>query len=184
MSRARVPAGISNRTVHHSLTIDALTLAGLAILICAALHDFAVRTVPNLYSVMLFGLGAALRLIEGGFTFLEWGLAASCIIFALTFIFWRLGWMGGGDVKLLTGAAMFVAPIVVPLMVAGTALAGGVLALVFVAGRRLAPRPASGPRSGIISRLMKCEQWRMHKGGPLPYAAAIAVGGVIATLNS
>jgi prepilin peptidase CpaA len=174
--------------VHHSmsltlLTIDILTIGGLAVLVFSALHDFAVRTVPNAYSVVLFAAGIGIRVLAGGLHSLEWGLAAAAIVFALTFTFWRLGWMGGGDVKLLTAASIFVSPLMVPMMIAGTALAGGVLALVFVVGRRITKRPQITRPTLFLQRIMRCEQWRLRRGGPLPYAAAIAVGGVIATLR-
>ena len=166
------------------IMIDAATLVGIAILCAAALHDFAVRTVPNYFSVLLFAAGFALRFLSGGVHGLEWGLAASGLMFLLTFIFWRLRWMGGGDVKLLTAAAIFVAPLAVPMLVTFTALAGGALALLFVIGRRVARRPVRARPQHLLPRLLRCEQWRLHRGGPLPYAAAIAVGGVIATLHS
>jgi prepilin peptidase CpaA len=186
-----VPAGLKVLAVQHtisavssavSLCEIALTLIGLALLLFAALHDFAVRTVPNYFSVLLILSGAALRLLGGGVHALEWGAFAAGTVFALTFIFWRLGWMGGGDVKLLAAAALFVPPILVPMMIASTALAGGVLAVFFVIGRRLARRPQGARPLAFIPRILRCEQWRLHRGGPLPYAAAIAAGGLIATL--
>jgi prepilin peptidase CpaA len=175
-------------TVHHALSltilaVDVLTIGGIAVLVSSALHDFAVRTVPNAYSVVLFAAGIALRLLASGLHGLEWGLVAAAIVFALTFLFWRLGWMGGGDVKLLTAASIFVSPLMVPMMIAGTALAGGVLALIFVVGRRVTQRPRIARPVQFLPRILRCEQWRLHRGGPLPYAAAIAAGGVIATLH-
>ena len=110
-------------------------------------------------------------------------MGAAAIVFAITFIFWRLGWMGGGDVKLLTAAAIFVAPLTVPMLVAATSLAGGVLALVFVVGRRIVARPVGGRPPRMAPRILRGERWRLHRGGPLPYAAAIAAGGLIATLH-
>jgi prepilin peptidase CpaA len=174
--------------VHHAVSIvtvliGILTIVGLAVLVLAALHDFAVRTVPNAYSVILFGAGAAIRLCAGGAHALQWGLIAAAVIFAATVLFWRLGWMGGGDVKLLTSAAIFVPTMLVPTLVAATALAGGVLAIVFILGRKFAVRPAAPRPHAVLARVLRCEQWRLHRGGPLPYAAAIATGGVIATLH-
>ena len=52
--------------VHQTLPIDFLLGAGLVLLLFSGLHDFAVRTVPNWVSLLLFAVGAALRLIEGG----------------------------------------------------------------------------------------------------------------------
>ena len=173
-----------NAPLYMTVAVYAATAAGLVILCAAALHDFAVRTVPNFYSVVLFATGFTLRLLNGGVHALEWGLGTSALIFLLTFIFWRLRWMGGGDVKLLTAAAIFVAPLAVPMLVAWTALAGGALALLFVVGRRLAKRPTAIRPQPFVKRVLRCEQWRLRRGGPLPYAAAIAVGGVIATLHS
>jgi prepilin peptidase CpaA len=155
-------------TLFMTIATDAAMAVGLLILCAAALHDFAVRTVPNLYSVVLFAAG----------------FVAAAIVFLVTFVFWRLRWMGGGDVKLLTAAAIFVAPLAVPMLVAATALAGGALALLFIAGGRLAKQPAATRPRAFVSRVLRCEQWRLRRGGPLPYAAAIAVGGVIATLHS
>ena len=171
-------------TLFMTIVIDAAMAAGLLILCAAALHDFAVRTVPNLYSVILFAAGFCLRVASGGLHAVEWGLAAAGIVFLVTFLFWRLRWMGGGDVKLLTAAAIFVAPLAVPMLVAATALAGGALAMLFIAGGRLAKRPAATRPHAFVLRVLRCEQWRLRRGGPLPYAAAIAVGGVIATLHS
>ena len=69
------------------------------------------------------------------------------------------------------------------MLVAATALAGGVLALAFVIGRKLAKRPVTPRPRAVLGRILRCEQWRLYRGGPLPYAAAIATGGVIATLH-
>jgi prepilin peptidase CpaA len=164
------------------LPTDVLIFAGIVLLVLSGLHDFAVRTVPNWICAALFADGVLLRLLEPGS--LQWGALAAVILFVLTFSFWRLGWMGGGDVKLLTAAAMFVPPLHVFLLISFTALAGGGLALVYVVLGRLVKRPR-GPRPhAILARLLRCERWRMSRHGPLPYAAAIAAGGVIATLHA
>jgi prepilin peptidase CpaA len=174
------------RCVHQSLPIEGLIGAGLALLLFSGLHDFAVRTVPNWVSLLLFGVGIVLRLIEGGVNGLSTGLAIALAMLMLTFVFWRLGWMGGGDVKMLTAAAIFVRPDFehMPLLISGTAIAGGVLSLIYVVGGALVERPR-GPRpSGFLRRALRCEQWRLSRRGPLPYAAAIAAGGWIATLHA
>jgi prepilin peptidase CpaA len=168
--------------VHGSLPSDVLILVGLALLVLSALHDFAVRTVPNWISALLLADGVALRLLDAGS--LQWGAAAAGIVFVLTFLFWRVGWMGGGDVKLLTAASMFVPPWHVFMLISGTALAGGVLALTYLLLARVVKRPAAGRPASIPARIFRCERWRLSRRGPLPYAAAIAVGGVIATLHA
>jgi prepilin peptidase CpaA len=170
--------------VHQTLPIDFLLGAGLVLLLFSGLHDFAVRTVPNWVSLLLFAVGAALRLIEGGGHSLAIGLAIAFAVLLLTFVFWRLGWMGGGDVKLLTAAAIFVSPMMVPFLISGTAIAGGILSMIYLAGGALVKRPHGARPMGFVRRAIRCEQWRLSRRGPLPYAAAIAAGGWIATLHA
>jgi len=171
--------------VHHTFLVDLLLVAGSAVLIASACHDIAVRTVPNSATVLLLVLGVALRLVNGPLSSLGWSALIAFIILLITFIFWRLGWMGGGDVKLLTGASFFLPPTLTAQahLISGTALAGGALAVGYLLLGLLVRRPQGARPAGFLPRIIRCEQWRLSRRGPLPYAAAIAVGGVIATLH-
>ncbi len=162
----------------------ALLAIGAALLAFAALHDLGFRTVPNRVSAALLIVGLALRLFAGD---PFWGLGCGALVFACTYVFWQLGWMGGADVKLLTAAAVFVPPPMVPTLVIGTSLAGGVLALIYLLGSRVAPRPrpaTSSSRFNLLHRAARCELRRLRRRGPLPYAAAIATGGWLAMVGS
>jgi prepilin peptidase CpaA len=161
-----------------------LVLIGALLLVCAALHDIGFRTVPNRISAALLVCGIALRLFDGGTHQLFYSLLCGGAVFLLTYFCWRMSWMGGADVKLLTAAAVFVPPMVVPTMLLATSLAGGVIAVVFLLGSRVAPRPSPGRPSGLIRRALRCELRRLRQRGPLPYAAAIAAGGVFAIVTS
>ncbi len=167
--------------MHHSLPILACLIAGAGILVVSGLHDFAFRTVPNCACLALLILGLVLRIIDGHMLY---GILAGGIVLMITYGFWRLGWMGGGDVKLLTAAAVFVPPLLVPTLVMGTALAGGLLALFYLVAGKLVPRPLPVRPPGMLRRVLRCELWRLRRRGPLPYAAAIAAGGVLATYAS
>jgi prepilin peptidase CpaA len=157
----------------------------MGVLVFAACHDFAFRTVPNAASVALLVLGLALRMLDGSLGYLGWSVLIAAIVLVITFFFWRMGWMGGGDVKLLTAAAFFVPPTLQSeaSLISGTALAGGVLALIYLSASAVVRRPTGARPQGFLPRVLRCEQWRVSRRGPLPYAAAIAVGGVIATLH-
>jgi prepilin peptidase CpaA len=178
--------------VPHSVPIALLLLAGSALLAYAALHDIGFRTVPNRVSFALLAIGLLLRLtygIQQGHLLHEmaWGIGCGLIVFLFTYVFWFVGWMGGADVKLLSAAAVFVAPPMVPTLVVGTSLAGGVLALIYVVGSRIAPRPipaADVSRFSLVHRAARCELRRLRRRGPLPYAAAIAAGGWLAIATS
>ena len=166
-----------------SLPSEALVAAGLALLGLAALHDAAVRTVPNWIPAALLCVGLVLRLLDGGS--LPWGAGAAGAVFLLTFLFWYFGLMGGGDLKLLTASALFVPPLHVFLLISGTALAGGVLAVSYLLlGALFGQRHGGGRPASLLARIVRCERWRLARRGPLPYAMAIAAGGVIATLHA
>jgi prepilin peptidase CpaA len=155
-----------------------LKLAIAGILLLAAARDIMTRTVPNWMPITLAVLCAALA-IAGSRPF--WGLGFGLGVFLFCIFCWRRGWMGGADVKLLGAAAIAIAPSDVETFLAGVSLFGGVLALAYLAGRYVLPRPAATPphtaRSRhLLARVLRVEAWRIHHHGPLPYACAIAAG--------
>jgi prepilin peptidase CpaA len=157
--------------------IAALAL-GASLLIIAALHDVAARTIPNWTSLLLALTGALLRWMDGQLLF---GLALGLVVFVAAAFCWRRGWMGGGDVKLLGAVAIFVPPSHVPDTLIDITLAGGIVGLLYLFGRmvvrRVATRPLPRPR-GFLARILRAEHWRLLRGGPLPYASAIAAGTI------
>ena len=118
-------------------------------------------------------------LIEGN---LIAGLWTAIAVFVIAAFCWRRGWMGGGDVKLLGATALAVPPGSVPMLVFVMGMAGGLLSLFYLAARRLVHAPsATRPRS-LVARALRVERWRIRRGGPLPYACAIAAGGLFVLL--
>jgi len=151
---------------------------GALLLIVGALHDVAARTIPNWVSIGLFVLGVLLRLLDSS---LLMGLSMGLVVFAVAVFCWRRGWLGGGDVKLLAAAAIFVPPThVADLMIAVT-LFGGVVGLIYLFARLIsygrAPRAGMRPQS-LLARIVRVERRRLSRGGPLPYASAIAAGTI------
>lgn len=166
-------------------------LAGAALLIFAALHDFAARTIPNTVSALLAVLGLWLRAGDGQ---LLTGLAMGGIVFAICLACWLRGWMGGGDVKLLAAAAVFVPPALVGSMVISTTLFGGVVGLAYLLARTIVRRTGALPGAavagpdrrsalGFLRRVLRAEHWRLLRGSPLPYASAIAAGVLFTTVS-
>jgi prepilin peptidase CpaA len=161
-------------TGHISLTL------GVVVLSVAALHDVAARTVPNWMALAIALMGLITRVSDG--TGVSAVVAGMSVFLAAAFC-WRRGWMGGGDVKLLGAVVTLVPPHAVFTLLAFTAFAGGALALFYLAGRMLfgsrnknlsCQRPATLP-----ARVLRAEVWRIRRGGPLPYACAIAAGALI-----
>jgi prepilin peptidase CpaA len=162
-----------------------LVLAGaaLAILCTAAAHDILARTVPNWMPIVLAVIGIAESVLAGR---LVVSLLSGVLVFILSGLCWRRGWLGGGDVKLLGAASIAVPPIAVAPFIAAVAISGGVLALLYLTLGKLipaaAPRRSIGRPVGLLARTVRLERWRLSRGGPLPYAVAIAAGGMFVLL--
>ncbi len=91
--------------------------------------------------------------------------------------------MGGGDVKLLGAAALGVPAGSVLTFVAAVAITGGLLAAIYLAARRFISFPRSLRPTPLFARAVRVERWRMRRGGPLPYACAIAAGALFVNLS-
>lgn len=142
-----------------------LTSCALALFAVSAVSDLRERRIPNLLTLSLALVGLAR---------IGWGLAAGApapalaadlavgaAVFALATVGFGFGLLGGGDVKLMAAGALWLgAGSVLPFLMA-TALAGGLLAMIFVARRLLASGRSVAPS--------------------LPYGIAIAAGGILCT---
>lgn len=158
-----------------------LALAGMALLLVACLYDCALRIVPNAVPSALAAFGLALRALSGD---LVQGLLAAGVIFLLAACCWRRGWLGGADVKLLGASALLGAPGMACGFVLATCLGGGVLALVYLLlGRLVGPPGPRPPPKSVFRRLLRMEQRRLRRRGPLPYATAIAFGAAVAMIG-
>jgi prepilin peptidase CpaA len=161
------------------LTLVFMTLSAV-LLVYAALHDIAARTVPNWLPLCLLVLGCGERLTDHS---LLAGVAAAVITFVVLFGVWLGGAMGGGDVKLWAATALLIPPLLQPELtfLFRVVLFGGALALFYLLLRRLVPRPRVSRQGGLLRRIIRTEAWRIGRRAPLPYACAIA-GGALATL--
>ena len=161
-----------------------LMAAAAALLLAAAAHDIVARTVPNTASVLVALIGLAARGLDGK---LLTGCLAAAAVFLIAAFCWRRGWLGGADVKLLGAAALTVPPQAVPSLIIAISIAGSILAVLYLLAGRIAravhhPLVRNGAvdnidrPSGLLKRAWRVEAWRLRRGGPLPYACAIAAG--------
>jgi prepilin peptidase CpaA len=154
-------------------------LAVALLLIWTCFHDIATRTLPDWVAIAIAGLGLLGQIVAGD---PGWSLLAAALVFLGAAVIWYLGALGGGDVKLLGACALLPSPAAVPVLLVMTALAGGVLALFYLAARRVAPAIAGRPQ-GLPARIWRAEAWRMRRGGPLPYALPISLGTLFAMIE-
>ncbi|WP_157216212.1 A24 family peptidase [Flavisphingomonas formosensis] len=134
-------------------------LLGLLLLV-AAWGDIRSRTIPNALNATIALLAVPwwwatdISLWPG----VPIELAIAGGIFVVFSIFFMFGWMGGGDVKLLTALSLWLLPAQLMLLLTVMALAGGAITLVM-----------------LIARLV-----RQSKEEPeVPYGVAIAFAGLL-----
>jgi prepilin peptidase CpaA len=150
-------------------------LAGLifpALLILAAGWDLTGFVIPNAIPLalvvffLLFVPAAGLPLPAAG----AHGLAGLCAL-AVTFGMFALGWIGGGDAKLFSAAALWFGfhDLLAYALIAS--VVGGGLTLLLIAFRRL-PLPAALFRYAWIARLHDAE-------AGIPYGVALAAGALV-----
>ncbi len=101
-------------------------------IVCAmigAAFDMRSRRIPNFVTIPGIAIGTTLHLWLGGWNEFASSVAAALLCGAVFCLFWIIGGMGGGDVKLIAATAAFAGiPHVASLLVM-TALSGGVLAI-------------------------------------------------------
>jgi prepilin peptidase CpaA len=166
--------------VQLSFATDSLIAAGCLTLMFAALHDVAARTVPNWSSLALLGIGFVLRMIEGNWAA---SLSVGAVVFIVSVVCWLRGWLGGGDVKLLTAASVVVPPLMSVNLLLAVSLAGGALAVVYLLLSLVVNVPRRDRPQGKMRRILRAERYRISRKGPLPYASAIAAGAIFVLLN-
>jgi prepilin peptidase CpaA len=155
-----------------TLHLILLSIAAAALLF-AAIYDVAMRIVPNGLPLIVTVSGLGLNALDGQ---LLPALFGAALVFAGTWQCWRRNWIGGGDVKLLSACALLVQPATIPELLAGTALAGGVLALLYLALGRLLPPVMPAQPASRFGRVWQAERRRIASRLSLPYACAIAAG--------
>lgn len=164
-----------------SWVVSIASFAEILLLLHVAMTDVATRLIRNevCAALVLLGLisqfGAPLQVLES--------VIAAAIVFLLLLFIYARGWMGGGDVKLLTALVVGLPLTGVVQLLTVTALTGGLLAVVHLMMRQL-PYPQLAPAgSSFMRRVYAVERWRHLRHAPLPYGVAIACGGIWAVLS-
>jgi prepilin peptidase CpaA len=166
------------------MTDTLLILLMVCLLLLAAWRDIATRLIPDSLCLALLVGALAIRASAGPEALLL-SLGAALFLFGLLLVLAMRGILGGGDVKLAGAFAVALPPASIWNFAIVTVFAGGALGLSYIAAARLLPASASSPGAqGLLGRVLAVESWRIRRRGPLPYAVAIAAGGIIVLLGS
>lgn len=144
-----------------------LAWAMLAGLLAAALSDIARMRIPNTLSLGLAGIGFAWAAATGGIVAVACAFLAAALLFGCGLLAFQRGWMGGGDVKLIGACGAFAGTAGLLDFMIATALAGGVVTLVWVLGAPL--------RRALAGSVLTLD---VALSDRVPYGVAIAAGGL------
>ena len=86
----------------------AVLLVTAALLLYVAVNDFRQYSISNVLVLTLAGLFLLHAVLSGRWIMLHENFAFALLMFALLLLCYARGWMGGGDVKLLTVAFLWV----------------------------------------------------------------------------
>lgn len=161
------------------------------IVLPAAWIDFRQRRIPNELCLAGILLGVMYHLLTAGVSGAGFSLLSFLLAFAAGFPLWLLGWMGAGDVKLVAAVGAIVGMKLVLPVLAGIAIAGGAVALVYLVALRLQDEPLyvivasaiSSPKSGEVSTQNghgSTDVPAAVKRKGIPYAIPVALGSLAA----
>jgi len=148
-----------------------------ATMIAAAAYDVLTLTIPNWISVVLVALFPLLALAAGiSWPEFGWHVAIGMIALAAGIAAFAVGVVGGGDAKLFAAIAFYMGPLAIANYVLAVAVAGGVLATLFLILHQ--PRLEEWTRkTPVIANIVS-------RGLAIPYGVAIVAGGLIAAPSS
>jgi prepilin peptidase CpaA len=144
--------------------VSARTLLIVIVGVAGVLEDLTRRRISNWTSGGAVIAGLIVHLAQKGWTGAMHSLFGSAIGFGVFLIFYLLGGMGGGDVKLMAGFGALLGDAQIMPAALWAAISGGLMAAVYLAVRAVARRFGSGEKAGES----------------IPYAPAITVGAWLA----
>ena len=149
-----------------------LALMAIAVLASAA-FDLRTYEIPDTITVVIIIGAVIFGYATPGF---DWAshAAAGGIFFAFGLLAFARGWLGGGDVKVMTGCACWATLGNLAEQVVLIAIAGGGLAVILIVLRR--GLALAGVTGDDAPRLVQV-------GAHLPYAVAIAAGMMVWSLR-
>ena len=140
----------------------------------AAAMDLQTLTIPNRVSVVLIGAFFAAAVVAG----LSWQavlihLAAGSTMLLVGIFMFSMGWLGGGDAKLLAAGALWIGFDQLAPFLVYVGLSGGLLAVMILAYRK-------SPTGTLVAAHLPGWAERLRtKGGGIPYGIAIAAGALV-----
>jgi prepilin peptidase CpaA len=174
--------------------LEVILILVAALLFWAAISDFRTRTIPNWISLSIVALFLA---FIGGQFFLGTdpvvvppliSLATGLVSFVVFAAFFYFGFLGGGDVKLISALALWAGWPKIIGFILFMAIAGGVLAVFYIFRREKTEDFEVDSEALFVKAQEKDKKIEVKalknkkKSDKIPYGIAISVGGLF-TVN-
>jgi prepilin peptidase CpaA len=148
-----------------------IPIFGAGLFAAAAVGDARRRRIPNALAAAVAALGLVRLILAGDSGAALDSIAVAAAVFAVGFLLFWGGLIGGGDVKLITAAVLLVGYHALFEFLAAMSLFGLVVTLVVLAADRLAARPSAESLGATYDP--------PPAPPTVPYGVAIAAAGVV-----
>ncbi|MQX52975.1 A24 family peptidase [Alcanivorax sediminis] len=162
-----------------------LLLVAVGIALPAVIFDLLERRIPNTLILSALFLGPAAVFWEAGLEGMFYGLAAGLIAFSIAFLFWLVGWLGAGDVKLIGALGVLVGLPEIGIYLLNVALLGAVLGLFYLVLKGRARESWERLNYMLAARERQLERTDSGQAAAvnLPYAIAIGTGAIFTMMG-
>jgi prepilin peptidase CpaA len=144
-------------------------------LVVAAGFDVARYVVPNAIVLTMVALFVVIFVLAPHPVDWVSHIAAGALLFGAGTLTFRIGVMGGGDVKLWAASALWVGLDGLPAQLLAVTVIGAGLAVALLAIRTVAGRAVHQPARAAALTLPRI----LRGGEPVPYGVAIAAGAIL-----
>jgi len=146
----------------------------LLFLLIAVYYDLKWRRIPNFLTFSLIIVGFTLNLITGGISALYYSLLGFVIGAGFFFIFFLIGGMGAGDVKLMGGIGALLGFETVIKALFYIAFVGGIIALIIISFVYFIRRTRIS-ENGFFATIKDINPMKIT----IPYSIAIGIGTIL-----
>ena len=161
----------------HVLPDQLLVFCYLALLAWAACSDAIEFEIPNTVNLGIAALYPLYVFTASHPVPWLWSVAVACATLGAGFGLFAKGYFGGGDIKMISAAALWAGPKFIFPMLIVTSIAGGALALLFLAFHWMQRRRATAGVDASLTAGAYAARAR------LPYGVAIAAGAGLVGLR-
>src|SRR5271169_1794062 len=154
---------------------NAALIGFAALMIIAAFEDLRRLVIPNALPVSLCVLWPLYIAPTGGLVGAAGAVGCAAIIFVAGALCFSRGFLGGGDVKLLTAATLWAGPGLTPSLLLATGVLGGALALALLVPPCAHLATLARVKLGAAAELQPSHRMTT----PVPYGIAIAAAALL-----